>query len=132
MFLMRSLLFWKSDKFFLSTAFKFLQWKCHLKYLSDWLKLQWATLNGIMDNAINQSVMGIKFIQDNKSQITLSYLMYIEAHSLIIISWLLESVCLCFKVVPLSDFLCALKVIYFKKMNVTEKYDWHYLLYSVI
>jgi len=72
MFLMRSLPLWKSDKFFLSTAFKFLQWKWHLKSLSDWLKLQWATLNGIMDKAINQSVMGIRFIQDDKYQITFS------------------------------------------------------------
>ncbi len=43
-------------------------------------------------------------MQANMSQITLSYLMYIEAHSLIIISWLLESVCLCPKVIPLSGF----------------------------
>jgi hypothetical protein len=45
-----------------------------------------------MDN--NQSVYGI-----DKLQTTLSYLMYVEVHSLIIISRLLESICLCPKVI---------------------------------
>jgi hypothetical protein len=42
-----------------------------------------------------QSVNGIKIIKVSKSQTTLSYLMYVEVYSLIIVSWLLESVCLC-------------------------------------
>ncbi len=45
-------------------------------------------------------VNGIKLIQIGKSKITLSYLMYVNAYSLIIISRLLESVCLCPKVIP--------------------------------
>ena len=32
--------------------------------------------------------------------------MYVEVHLLIIISWLLQSVCSCPKVIPLSDFSC--------------------------
>jgi hypothetical protein len=47
-------------------------------------------------------------MQADMSQITLSYLMYIEAHSLMIISRSLESVCLCSKVIPLSGFHCSI------------------------
>ena len=46
-------------------------------------------------------------IQIDKSQITHSHLMYIEANLLIITSWLLESVCLCNKVIPLSGLQCS-------------------------
>jgi len=65
--------------------------------------LQWTPREGIMDN-------GIKIIQIDKSQITLSYLMYVEARFLIIICKLLESVYLCPKVIPLSRFHCMIKI----------------------
>ena len=45
---------------------------------------------------------GDQIYQIDKSQTTFSYIMYIEAHSVIIIRWLLESDCLCPKVIPLS------------------------------
>ncbi len=51
-----------------------------------------------------------KFILIGKSQITLSYLIYFAANSLIIISWFLESVCLNPKEIPLSGFHCKLYV----------------------
>ena len=57
-----------------------------------------------MFNVINV----IKFIQIDKSQITLSYLLYhtaVTAHLLVIIDWLLESACLCLKVIALNS-LC--------------------------
>ncbi len=39
----------------------------------------------------------------------IQYLMNLEAHSPIIISQLLESVCLCSKAIPLNDFQCKCK-----------------------
>ncbi len=44
-----------------------------------------------------------KIIQIDKTQITFSYLMYVEANSL---SWLLEKVSLCPEVIPISGFPC--------------------------
>ena len=52
----------------------------------------------------DQCINWIKFTQDHKYQITLSYPKYIEAHSLIIINWLLESDSLHPKVIPLMGF----------------------------
>jgi len=44
---------------------------------------------------MNQSVNEIKFIPIAKFKISNSYIIYLEAHSPIIISRFLESVCLC-------------------------------------
>jgi hypothetical protein len=54
-----------------------------------------------MDNRISR-LKG--FNQIDKSQITLLYLIYLEARLLINISWLLESVCLCPTVIKLMKF----------------------------
>ncbi len=45
--------------------------------------------------------------------------MYAEIHFLIIISWLLESICLCPKVIPLSSFYCITN--FFNKIRVEHK-----------
>ena len=68
--------------------------------------LQWTPLNGIKENIINQ-LMGSNLSILTKSQITLSYLLYIESHSHLIISWLLESIYLYPEVIPLSSFHCT-------------------------
>jgi hypothetical protein len=56
-----------------------------LTFEAKTVKTNFKVGNGIIDNGINR-LNGIKFIQDYKSQITLSYPMHIEAHSLIMIS----------------------------------------------
>jgi hypothetical protein len=57
-----------------------------------------------MGSRIMLLVYGIKFVHIDKSQITLSYLMYVWVHSLINISWLLLSASL--KVILFSSFYC--------------------------
>ncbi len=56
------------------------------------------------------------FVND-KSQITLSYLMYVDANLLIIITQLMESVCLYPKVTPLICFHCT-----FIERNVSVRF----------
>ena len=75
-------------------------------------------LYGIKDQLPN----GIKFIQEVKAQITPSYLMYIETHSLIIISQSLESVCLCPKVASTvyEILLVQKEIIFFKEKDLTQ------------
>jgi hypothetical protein len=57
-----------------------------------------------MGSRIMLLVYGIKFVHIEKSQITLSYLMYVWVHSLINISWLMLSASL--KVILFSSFYC--------------------------
>ncbi len=53
-------------------------------------------------------VYGVQCIKDGNYQMTHPYLMYIEAHLLIIFIPLLESVCLCPKVILKNGFDCIL------------------------
>ncbi len=64
---------------------------------------RWAPLNGITDKGIYQ-LMWSKLSRWQVLIFFFSYLLYVVAHSLIFISRLLESVCLCPKVIPLSGF----------------------------
>ena len=69
------------------------------------LVLQWTPLKGITDIGVNR-LMGSKLSRVTSPQITLSYLMYDEAHLRNIISQLLESVFICPEVISLSSFHC--------------------------
>jgi hypothetical protein len=71
-------------------------------------KVQWAPLNGITDNRIN--------IQTDKFQITY-YTLWMLNSLIIIISQLMELVCLCPKVIPISGFLC---INVWLKINIKE------------
>jgi hypothetical protein len=51
---------------------------------------------------------------------TTSYLMYTEAHLVIIISLLLESVCLCPKVISVCSFQCTMQTWRYKRINVVK------------
>jgi hypothetical protein len=64
----------------------------------------------------------IKFVLRDKSQIIITYLMYVEALWLISICWILESLCLCPKVIPL-----AASTVYTGRSVQTQKVSKAYL-----
>ncbi len=69
-------------------------------------KISVVPLYMITDHRISW-LMGSTKTRMCKPQITLSCLMYVEAHSLTIISQLLKSVCHCPKVIPIGSFQCS-------------------------
>jgi hypothetical protein len=79
-----------------------INWKMQLRVYV----IQWAQLIGITDYGINL------LIQFDKSQISLSSLMYVKANLHIIMSRLLESVCLCHKLTPLNCFRCIILCVF--------------------
>jgi hypothetical protein len=68
------------------------------------LKVQWAPINGIMDNGINRLMGSIYLICQIPNDLFLPYVCLVL--SLIRINQLLESVSLCPKVIPLSGVHC--------------------------